>query len=495
MLAGCDNCIIGTRYKCTHPSCPDYDLCEGCEASPNCVHPASHPMLKIKVPLRVSLQTSIDVEGEMTIKNHTRDDKIREFQRRLRQRRGDRHDHGKQREAGGFEWYYQELPDSMRTAAPIVVDCTVHQAEPVGKGKGVAEGEKPTTEAKLPTYSESAEPRIPGGYCIVKDWANVEVPRELVAPLQPDNKPTTEAAHADEGTSRVEAAVPAVPEPEVEDQNDSITSASTLTVVETETAQDVPKARESSSDETPYKTIIFASGSQETYTTSPTREAPTPLDIFSWVRHLTIPPGCTLPAGAVFTKTWRLKHFATGTDFVFPIVRLVRQSDGGIEMSSEPSIGYTPQQIKEDDEVEISIEGLKVPDLPGREIVEVWRFLDDNGVHYGQPLRLRFTVESVASPAGSLSSSAVIMPGSTSELGEEGSVVPETITPVEAAEVAPKAMTEISTDNDDVVSINSSEDSFLDVEGFATTTEASEDREREEFDFVEGSEEETGDEL
>jgi len=33
-----------------HPSCPEYDLCQNCEALPIAVHPADHPMLKIKTP-------------------------------------------------------------------------------------------------------------------------------------------------------------------------------------------------------------------------------------------------------------------------------------------------------------------------------------------------------------------------------------------------------------------------------------------------------------
>jgi len=33
-----------------HPSCPDYDLCQDCEALPIAVHPRNHPMLKIKTP-------------------------------------------------------------------------------------------------------------------------------------------------------------------------------------------------------------------------------------------------------------------------------------------------------------------------------------------------------------------------------------------------------------------------------------------------------------
>jgi len=33
-----------------HPDCPDYDLCDACEALPISVHPPNHPMLKMKTP-------------------------------------------------------------------------------------------------------------------------------------------------------------------------------------------------------------------------------------------------------------------------------------------------------------------------------------------------------------------------------------------------------------------------------------------------------------
>ena len=33
-----------------HPECPDYDLCERCEAFPIALHPSNHPLLKMKTP-------------------------------------------------------------------------------------------------------------------------------------------------------------------------------------------------------------------------------------------------------------------------------------------------------------------------------------------------------------------------------------------------------------------------------------------------------------
>ncbi|KAF5366933.1 hypothetical protein D9757_010843 [Collybiopsis confluens] len=36
------------HYHCIHQDCPDFDLCQDCEALPIVVHPTTHPMLKIK---------------------------------------------------------------------------------------------------------------------------------------------------------------------------------------------------------------------------------------------------------------------------------------------------------------------------------------------------------------------------------------------------------------------------------------------------------------
>jgi next-to-BRCA1 protein 1 len=119
------------------------------------------------------------------------------------------------------------------------------------------------------------------------------------------------------------------------------------------------------------------------------KEPVTPLDICSWVRHVTIPPGCTLPVGAEFTKTWKLKHFASGGEYDFDVLRLVHKSNGELGAAVNKVVTIKRDEVQEEGEVEVTIEGLKVPDQPGEEIVEHWRFEDDKGVAYGQPLRLR----------------------------------------------------------------------------------------------------------
>ena len=38
------------RYKCSEKQCPDFDLCENCEANPLGGHEVGHRLLKIRVP-------------------------------------------------------------------------------------------------------------------------------------------------------------------------------------------------------------------------------------------------------------------------------------------------------------------------------------------------------------------------------------------------------------------------------------------------------------
>ena len=57
-------CITGPRYKCA--ICPDTDFCANCEASPLNKHNATHPLIKLKTPIRsVHVSTTDNNDNQM----------------------------------------------------------------------------------------------------------------------------------------------------------------------------------------------------------------------------------------------------------------------------------------------------------------------------------------------------------------------------------------------------------------------------------------------
>ncbi len=62
----CDLCnafpVLGARYKCS--VCPDFDMCEACEAKDN-QHPAHHPLIKHRVAA-----TEVVVHPGVTVPYH-----------------------------------------------------------------------------------------------------------------------------------------------------------------------------------------------------------------------------------------------------------------------------------------------------------------------------------------------------------------------------------------------------------------------------------------
>ncbi|KAK9238329.1 hypothetical protein V1525DRAFT_425495 [Lipomyces kononenkoae] len=59
------HCIVGDRYKCA--ICENYDLCENCEALPNHPHDVTHPMIKLKTPLRNLTVDALEKKPEQEV--------------------------------------------------------------------------------------------------------------------------------------------------------------------------------------------------------------------------------------------------------------------------------------------------------------------------------------------------------------------------------------------------------------------------------------------
>lgn len=331
-------------------------------------------MLKTKVPLRDEFSSSIDHVGEM-LGHQGRRHGGREHRRgepypsnnninREGLGSGQGHWHGHRHAHGdafgprrGGHWRQHESPKRYQSREHV----------------SLAQSETPV--ALVAPQMEQPQQKIPGGYDD-KDIYDTEVSvANLAEPIVPDNKVEEKDSvgpQHEEKLFLIEPGPAVVQGYEVATALANVTSALSTLAVDRDingNGESTPKAA------TPSATP---------------KEPVTPLDIFSWVRHQTIQPGCTLPAGTVFTKTWRSKHFASGSEYDFDILKLVHQSSGILGEGCKSDIEFVKGDIVEDGEVEISITGLKVPDLPGREIVEHWRLVDDKGIQYGQPLRLRY---------------------------------------------------------------------------------------------------------
>ncbi|WWD02545.1 hypothetical protein V865_000585 [Kwoniella europaea PYCC6329] len=466
---GCNSYIRGSRYKCMHPSCPDYDLCEACESSPHEVHPVDHPMLKMKLPLKLNFSSHFEPPSESES----------DPRRHRHGRRGHAHAHAHERRVNGDAfgprragcWRQHESPDGARLGRRVHVNSATSTPQA-------------QDEVVTPLVQEKEnEPAIPGGFVTRNLYDAQESVGNLSAPLTPDNKVEPEST----GYPAAPAEAEVVP---------ALTKA-----VKDLAIQESNLSRTSSGISTP-------------------KEPVTPLDVFSWVRHLTIPPGCTLPPGAEFTKSWRVKNFASGQEYDFERVKLVLKSEGVLgDAAKNVDVKYTREEVKDGEELIITIQGLRVSEDAerGQEIVEFWRFEDENGTAYGQPLRLRFTVEELPRSTGdsgtlSLNSSAVIMPSTSSSSvltqiqnkGEEPGSSASSIT----GDVDAETFTAEEGENESVISLDTESDdgSLIDVDGVPTETTASttskitmEDEDEEDgFEIVEGSESEddlTADEL
>ncbi|WVN85881.1 uncharacterized protein L203_101033 [Cryptococcus depauperatus CBS 7841] len=349
----CDGCMSqmhGIRYKCMHPSCSDYDLCEKCEASPLPVHPNSHPMLKIKVPARVNFRSSFQSKDHLEVTSHQ---PCNQHQKRFSctRLRGHSQAHGDafgSRRAG--QWR-QSDPSPAPYYKPVREHVTL-----AGPPDVPSEG---ATTVRIPqTYLAECKASVVDGRNQDKQ-ADAYTP-EAVSPMMADM------------TSFIPKCV-----------ND--------------TAVNTPKAE-----------VIDSIGIKEPIG---------PLDIFSFVRHSTIPPGTAVPAGTIFTKVWKFTHFASGKEYDFESVKLVHQSRGADSSGltgCDVDHKITKDEIKEG-EGEIKIVGLRVPDKPGEEVSECWRFVDEKGVEYGQPFKLRITVSEDLMQSKSLSSSSVVMPSNLNQ--------------------------------------------------------------------------------
>jgi next-to-BRCA1 protein 1 len=348
--AWCDACkkvIVGVRYKCMHPSCPDFDLCADCEAHPIAVHTASHPMLKMK-----TVGTVIP-----TVYRFGRMDLIPAL---------------KVRQAHEEE-AVTPLPVPSRLPTPQLI---------------------PTVEVAAPSLAPASslvapEVSINMGGDLTSEFAHLLQPITAESAITQPATPATVSSHLSNEALLVAPAAQTLASASFTSDHDvirrlqeSLTSgySTPAPIIAIQSQASMPGGLPEDFDMETTVVPEMHQRSNMPLVTSPTPnvEAPTPLAplVAKFVSDLNIVDGQIFPPGAEFVKSWILEN--TG-DRTWPEETQLRFVAGDrMGPDSTITIGAVPASSQ----ATISTPELKAPEKPGR-YVAYWRLFDDQGVAFG----------------------------------------------------------------------------------------------------------------
>lgn len=358
--AVCNSCnthIIGVRFKCLHPACPNFDLCQHCEALPIPVHPPNHPLVKFKH----------DYVGETENGNGSADyTKVFEFVK-----------------AGGL----RVAPEPFTTAStptPTPAEDPFADVEDVSQGlneryavyqynddvktEGKVEGEKPhhvevtiprpeldfvTEEAQQPAeltmMSRSTVPvTMPGALFHFQD---IETPVEPRVAL-PEVEEVKEAEQPLDASIEELTTQPIVPTP-------SAPSSPSPVVVPAPTPASPAPASRVASPSPSYSAVFVADNS--------------------------VDDGHVFPAGAEFVKSWRMRNVGTTAWPETTVVAFIGGERCGKIETATP-LTYYVGRVEAGALADVHAVDMKAPASSGR-YVSYWRLQDaSTGVAFGDQL-------------------------------------------------------------------------------------------------------------
>ncbi|KAH9951018.1 hypothetical protein B0H21DRAFT_685870 [Amylocystis lapponica] len=400
------NCrISGVRYKCMHPHCPDFDLCENCEALPIPVHPLTHPLLKLKATEAMIPKVHRDV---------------------------------------------QTSPPSVNVHPPFIPTPQEHlDLEEVKTGK------RNDSRASNAMVSSVAVPAIPepesSGYedlpplIPMMQTISMSVPPFESSP--PQSAPIPDPSLL--GSSNDTVPPVTISEPVVQPawwptpgsyQPVYITPRTPATeehLIDFDETLNEKGVQPDSAPQGPSQTIVIpvhvktAAEKGATVTKAMTPEPPVvpPVPLFaSFLSDNNIPDGQVFPPGAEFVKSWRmvndgLSDWPETTELKFVAGDRLAPHDNAPKK-------FKVGAVKIGEQVEVVAGEMKAPELPGK-YVSYWQLSDGKGHVFGHSIWVDISVAEVckatselSSADESLASSSVIMPHAAPERTSTGTGVP-----------------------------------------------------------------------
>ncbi|KNZ80634.1 hypothetical protein J132_04876 [Termitomyces sp. J132] len=370
--AACDMTIVGIRYKCMHPDCPDFDLCERCEAHPIPQHPDTHPFLKMK-----SVETAIPMvyrppEAIYNTSMHS--------------------------------WTFNQIPLEERTVRSYspLVDGIVSDSELPPILDYLKTSMSPSSSASTALLDVNDTPAVPGSWysnglnSLLNDSVDERNGTRSAneASIQTSQRSTQSPTHS---PLYIEAPINRPPTPHL-----------------AETHEFYPLRDTSLAEFLTVHHLMSNLSTEDQAAKGTSNSTETPLSA-GYLEDITAPDGQIFAAGATFIKIWRMVNNGTrawpaNTEVVFV---------GGAQLTSGNPLPHIQHMclvgpLKPGQEKTVWTPELKAPDTPGR-YTSYWRLRDDQGQLFGDSIWVDIEVVDPSQSEESVtSSSIIIMPNPTS---------------------------------------------------------------------------------
>lgn len=439
-LIACGKQITGARFKCTHRDCPDFDLCENCEALPIEAHPSSHALIKLRHPIafyeglagvleyaKATKQKQAEMMDSARTQGATPEPSVSIWQPTVIRHVAEQ----------GTPMFSPVVSPPVAVPSVVVAPVIARPQTPPPIRIPEEKVEQSLPSASDPFYMEPIVQESNDAIVLEGEGERVQMPlptRPRPSPVvvpAPEGKLielTRAMSIKTESTAPSMVSTPSTVKSSLADEEEEV--AAVVVVAEAEMEVSVPPSEDSASPfgdahavqekiDDDAASVVSAAPSVISLasTHSSTKSAPRPSATF--VTDITIPDGHILPPGAFFVKTWKMLNdgeipWPAGTRLAFTGGERFGTSSANLEHLLVA--GLTPPG----EMTEIRVE-FRAPEIPGK-YVSYWRLQDEEGRLFGHRIWCDVEVleqrvedanlKTKSSESSLASSSIIIMPTS-----------------------------------------------------------------------------------